>query len=163
MNKPTDWIENKIKTPAALERLCHSWRVTGQKVVFTNGCFDILHPGHLRYLAAAAAEGNKLVVGLNSDVSVKRLKGASRPIHQQEDRLFQLASLLVIDAVCLFEEDTPAALIALVKPDVLAKGGDYKKENIVGAAFVEAQGGRVAILPFLEGHSTTGIIGQLKG
>lgn len=162
MSNPAEWIASKIKTPEALAHLCNSWRATGQKIVFTNGCFDILHRGHLQYLAAAAGEGNKLVVGLNSDASVKRLKGETRPIHSEEDRLFQLASLLVVDAVCLFEEDTPARLIELVKPDVLAKGGDYQKENIVGADFVENNGGRIAIIPFVEGHSTTGIIGKLN-
>lgn len=162
MSKPAEWIVSKIKTPEALVHLCNSWRAIGQKIVFTNGCFDILHRGHLQYLAAAAGEGNKLVVGLNSDASVKRLKGETRPIHSEEDRLFQLASLLVVDAVCLFEEDTPARLIELVKPDVLAKGGDYQKENIVGADFVENNGGRIAIIPFVEGHSTTGIIGKLN-
>lgn len=162
LQTPTDWIHNKIKTSEELAFLCHSWRVTGRQIVFTNGCFDILHRGHLQYLAEAKAQGNKLVVGVNSDASVKRLKGNDRPIHGEEDRLFQLASLLVVDAVILFEEDTPKQLIELVKPDVLAKGGDYQVENIVGADFVIQSGGRVAILPFVAGHSTTGIVEKLK-
>jgi rfaE bifunctional protein nucleotidyltransferase chain/domain len=156
------WIQNKHHTTDSIARLCNVWRATGNKIVFTNGCFDILHRGHLELLIQAADWGNKLVVGINADASVKRLKGAERPLNHESDRLFQLASLLCVDAVCLFEEDTPAALIELVKPDVLVKGGDYHMGNIVGADFVKSYGGRVAIVPFRQGYSTSGLIDRIR-
>lgn len=130
--------------------------------MFTNGCFDILHHGHLDYLAKAAEEGNILIIGLNSDASVKRLKGEERPVNHEQDRALQLASLMLVDAVCLFEEDTPLQLIQTILPDVLAKGGDYTIETIVGAKEVMDNGGKVAIIPFVEGYSTTALISQIK-
>lgn len=133
-------------------------RFGAKKIVFTNGCFDVLHPGHLHLLESCKAFGEVLVLGLNSDDSVRRLKGATRPIHNQENRIFQLSSLLVVDAVVVFEEDTPLELIKLIKPDVLVKGGDYSVETIVGAKEVMAAGGQVEVIPLLEGHSSTGII-----
>ncbi len=147
------------------EKLYHfvqSQKVKGRKIVFTNGCFDILHHGHLDLLAQAANEGHILIVGVNNDASVKRLKGNERPINNEADRSFQLASLLCVDAVCLFEEDTPLALIQLIQPQVLVKGGDYTKENIIGASEVEANGGRVAIIPFVEGYSTSKLIRTIR-
>jgi rfaE bifunctional protein nucleotidyltransferase chain/domain len=135
----------------------------GKRIVFTNGCFDILHHGHLDLLAKAADMGNVLIVGLNTDASVQRLKGPERPITNENDRLFQVASLLVTSAVCLFDEDTPAELIAALKPDVLVKGGDYTIDTIVGADFVQNNGGEVAVIPFVDGYSTTGIISKIKG
>lgn len=156
------WIQNKYQTREQVASLCNIWRATGRKIVFTNGCFDILHHGHLDLLAKAANLGNKLIVGVNADASVKRLKGADRPVNHEADRLFQLASLLCVDAVCLFEEDTPAALIDLVRPDVLVKGGDYNMDNIVGADFVQSYGGEVAIIPFVQGYSTSGLIDRIK-
>lgn len=157
-----NWIQQKIYNIDALKRQCNIWRNTKRKIVFTNGCFDILHRGHLDLFARAANFGNVLIVGLNSDSSVKRLKGAERPINNQDDRSFQIASLLCVDAVCLFEEDTPENLIHIVKPDVLVKGGDYNIETIVGAEFVTGYGGKVEIIPFVSGYSTTDLIKKIK-
>lgn len=157
-----EWIQNKIHSREALAQRCHQWRVKQQRVVFTNGCFDILHHGHLDLLAKAADQGNILVVGLNTDASVQRLKGPERPITNEQDRAFQIASLLCVDAVCMFDEDTPKELIQLIQPDVLVKGGDYTLDKIVGADFVTGHGGRVAIIPFVPGYSTTSIIGRIK-
>lgn len=145
-----------------LLRQCNIWRSFGKKIVFTNGCFDILHHGHLHLVAAAANLGNVLVVGINSDASVKRLKGEDRPINHEQERMFQVASLLCTDAVCLFEEDTPEELIKTIRPDVLVKGGDYTIENIVGADFVQSYGGTVSIIPFVEGYSTSATIASIK-
>ncbi len=153
----------KICDRATLARRCAGWRNVSRRVVFTNGVFDLLHRGHLHYLAAAAGLGNALVVGVNSDLSVRRLgKGEDRPVTQEEDRLFALASLHSVDAVCLFEEDTPAGLIEAVRPDVLVKGGDYSAAQIVGADFVQDYGGTVETIPFLEGYSTTALIQKLR-
>ncbi len=138
------------------------WKSMGKKVVFTNGCFDILHHGHLDLIAKAADLGNILVVGVNSDASVKRLKGEDRPINNETDRAFQLASLLCVDAVYIFEEDTPKNLVELVQPDVLVKGGDYTIDKIVGADFVQQNGGTVEIIPFVTGYSTSRLIDTIK-
>ncbi|RYD52809.1 MAG: D-glycero-beta-D-manno-heptose 1-phosphate adenylyltransferase [Sphingobacteriales bacterium] len=156
------WIEAKIFQQDELARQCIIWRNSNQKIVFTNGCFDLLHTGHLDYLAKAASLGNRLIVGLNSDASVKQLKGDERPINMESDRLLALASLLVVDAVCVFEADTPLELIRALQPDVLAKGGDYTPETVVGSTFVRQRGGQVAIIPFVEGYSTTGLIGKIR-
>ncbi len=156
------WIQEKIADRTVLARRCAAWRAAGNRVVFTNGCFDLLHPGHLDYLARAADAGNKLVVGLNSDASVRRLKGPERPVNREADRALALASLLVVDAVCLFEEDTPLELIQALRPDVLAKGGDYTPDRVVGGDFVGSYGGEVAIIPFVDGYSTTGLIGKIR-
>jgi len=161
MNK-LQWIQGKIYSREALAKECNAWRVTGKKLVFTNGCFDILHHGHLDLLARAADHSNILIVGLNTDNSVRRLKGSERPITHENDRAFQVASLLCVDAVCLFDEDTPAELIRELRPDVLVKGGDYTIDKIVGADFVQASGGQVAIIPFVQGYSTTSLIGRIK-
>lgn len=158
----TQWITDKIVTRETLVRRVHGARMKGKKIVFTNGVFDILHHGHLDYLAKAASLGNILVVGVNSDASVKRLKGPERPLHHENDRAFQLASLMFVDAVCIFEEDTPLTLIEAVQPDVLAKGGDYTIDTIVGAPFVTARGGQVAVIPFVSGYSTTALIERIK-
>lgn len=133
-----------------------------QKIVFTNGCFDVLHFGHVHYLLQAKELGDVLVVGLNSDDSVRRLKGPSRPINGEKERAFVLAALACIDYVVVFEEDTPKELIETVRPDVLVKGGDYALDQIVGADFVTRNGGSVTTLPFVEGFSSTRIIEQLK-
>lgn len=156
------WIQHKIYDRESLARECNVWRATGKKIVFTNGCFDILHHGHLVLLAEAASFGNILIVGLNTDSSVQRLKGPERPLTHENDRAFQVASMLCVDAVCLFDEDTPDALIKLVKPDVLVKGGDYTIAQIVGADFVQSNGGKVEIIPFVAGYSTTSIIDRIK-
>jgi len=138
------------------------WKVLENSIAFTNGVFDILHPGHIFSLSQAAQEADYLVVGLNSDDSVKRLKGKDRPINKQESRALILAALLMVDAVVIFEEDTPLELISAVRPDVLVKGGDYTIEQIVGAKEVIANGGRVVINPIVEGYSTTEIINKFK-
>jgi len=137
--------------------------VLENSIAFTNGVFDILHPGHIFSLSQAAQEADYLIVGLNSDDSVQRLKGKDRPINKQESRALILAALLMVDAVVIFEEDTPLELINAVRPDVLVKGGDYTIEQIVGAKEVIANGGRVVINPIVEGYSTSATIKKVKG
>jgi D-beta-D-heptose 7-phosphate kinase/D-beta-D-heptose 1-phosphate adenosyltransferase len=134
----------------------------GRRIVFTNGCFDLIHKGHISYLEKSRLLGDFLVVGLNSDASVKRLKGASRPVKDLESRKAVLAGLAAVDMVVVFEEDTPENLIAQLMPDVLVKGGDYKKEEIVGADLVMQNGGRVEIIDFVEGYSSSAIIQKLE-
>jgi len=138
------------------------WRAAGLRIGFTNGCFDILHPGHIRVIEHARAKCDRLIVGLNSDSSVKRLKGAQRPINSQQARADVLAALSAVDGVTIFETDTPLEMIAALKPDVLVKGGDYEKEAIIGADIVEARGGTVVIVPLVPGHSTTATIARSK-
>lgn len=145
-----------------LEQLRDNLRSKGGSIVFTNGVFDILHAGHVMYLEAARAMGDILVVGMNTDESVQRIKGPTRPVNVQEDRAFVLAALRCVDHVVLFDEDTPLILITTLMPDVLVKGGDYTRETIVGADVVEANGGLVAAIPLLEGRSTTGIIAKAR-
>ncbi len=137
-------------------------RLHQQKIVFTNGCFDILHRGHVTYLAQARQMGDLLVVGLNSDASVRRLKGPERPVNDEQSRALLLAALEMVDYVVLFEEDTPYNLILKVKPDLLVKGGDYDIHNIVGADFVRQRGGEVRTIPFVQGFSSSSIIDHLK-
>lgn len=132
------------------------------KIVFTNGCFDIIHRGHIEYLAKAADLGDHFVIGLNSDQSVRALKGPGRPVQNQDSRASILASLFFVDYVIIFEEDTPANLIRLLQPDVLVKGGDYKAEEIVGYDTVTAKGGKVEIIDFVEGYSSTSILGKIR-
>lgn len=157
------WIQNKIlRDDMSIARHVNMWKALGKKIVFTNGCFDILHHGHLDLLAKAADMGNILIVALNTDASVKKLKGEERPINHQEDRLFQMASLLCVDAVCLFDEETPEQLIYKINPDVLVKGGDYTIDTIVGAQHVMSYGGSVEVVPFVHGYSTTGLISNIK-
>lgn len=137
-------------------------RPRDRKVVFTNGCFDLLHRGHVEYLYAARALGDLLVLGLNSDASVQRLKGPSRPLVPELDRAIVLAGLACVDAVAIFTEDTPRDLIAALLPDLLVKGGDYRPEEVAGREEVEAAGGDVVIIPFLPGRSTTGLIQKMQ-
>ena len=137
-------------------------RPRDERVVFTNGCFDILHRGHVEYLYAARALGDRLVVGLNTDASVRRLKGPERPLVPEDDRAFVLAGLACVDAVVLFDEDTPAALVENIVPDVLVKGGDYRVEEIVGGDAVRAAGGEVVVIPFVPGRSTTSIVERIR-
>jgi D-beta-D-heptose 7-phosphate kinase/D-beta-D-heptose 1-phosphate adenosyltransferase len=137
-------------------------RPRSQTVVFTNGCFDILHRGHVEYLDAARRLGDVLVVGLNSDASVRRLKGPQRPVNPLDDRAIVLAGLAAVDAVTVFDDDTPHALISRLLPDVLVKGGDYSVETIVGASEVIAAGGRVVVAPLVPGRSTTSLIARLN-
>ncbi|HYH13622.1 MAG TPA: D-glycero-beta-D-manno-heptose 1-phosphate adenylyltransferase [Flavisolibacter sp.] len=155
-------IEGKLISPDELEKKIAQWRILGKKVAFTNGCFDIIHTGHIASLMEAAQHGDYLVIGLNSDASVKRLKGPERPINTQESRALVLAALTMVDAVVLFEEDTPLELIKKIMPDVLVKGGDYTVEQIAGAKEVIANGGKVVINPIVEGFSTTNIIEKFR-
>lgn len=150
-------IEQKIQTAGQLKATLAAWRSAGERVVFTNGCFDLLHFGHVHYLAEARDLGNRLVIGLNSSHSVRRLKGPTRPINDEDTRAHLLAALEVVDAVVVFDEDTPLELIKTVQPDVLVKGGDWKPEQIVGSDVVLARGGEVRSLPFVDGYSTTNI------
>ncbi|MDB5211392.1 MAG: rfaE2 [Sediminibacterium sp.] len=160
--KAVNAIEKKIFTLPQMLAQIASWRVTNKTVAFTNGCFDILHEGHIFSLSQAAQEADYLIVGVNSDSSTKRLKGPERPVNHEHSRALLLASLAIIDAVVIFDEDTPFELISAVQPDVLVKGGDYTIEQIVGSKEVIANGGRVVINPIVEGFSTTGIIKQIK-
>lgn len=155
-------IEQKIIKIDELARLLKVWRFKGDQIVFTNGCFDILHLGHAKYLAQARKLGNKLIVGLNSDASVKRLKGPERPINNEYARAFLLASLSCVDAIVLFEEDTPINLFQHFVPDILVKGGDYSPEQIVGKKILEDNGGKIVIIPFVASFSTTETIDRLK-
>ncbi len=156
-------VSPKEKILSRTELVSRYGRPRDLRVVFTNGCFDILHRGHVEYLNAARALGDVLVLGLNSDDSVRRLKGPDRPLNHQDDRAIVAASLACVDAVTLFEEDTPRELIAALVPDVLVKGGDYTVDQVVGRAEVEAAGGRVVILPYLEGRSTTSLVQRIRG
>ena len=155
-------IAKKIMHLDQAKAMMQAWRMTGKTVSFTNGCFDILHPGHLFSLGQAAKEADYLIVGLNSDASIKRLKGPERPINNTESRALILANLVLVDAVVVFEEDTPYELITQLLPDVLVKGGDYTIDKIVGAKEVIANGGQVIINPIVEGFSTTNIIEKIK-
>jgi D-beta-D-heptose 7-phosphate kinase/D-beta-D-heptose 1-phosphate adenosyltransferase len=160
--KQVDFITQKILSFSEAAHRVMQWRILGKKIAFTNGVFDILHSGHIFSLSQAAKEADYLIVGLNADASVKRLKGNSRPVNTQDARALVLASLLIVDAVVLFEEDTPLELINIIMPDVLVKGGDYSIDQIVGAKEVIANGGRVVINPILEGFSTTDLINQIR-
>ncbi len=154
--------ENKILDCEQLQAVLESAKANGRRVVFTNGCFDIIHPGHVAYLEDAAARGDLLVVGINTDSSVKKLKGSERPINPENDRALLLAGLGCVDYVTFFAEDTPLELISALRPDVLVKGGDWPVERIVGHEVVLAGGGQVFSLPFREGYSTTRIIEKIK-
>ncbi len=155
-------IETKVMSLQQLQARVAAWRTTGKTIAFTNGCFDILHEGHIFSLSAAAKEADYLIVGVNSDNSVKRLKGPDRPVNHEHSRALILANLAVTDAIVVFDEDTPLQLISSILPDVLVKGGDYTIEQIVGSKEVIANGGRVVINPIVEGFSTTGIIQHIK-
>ena len=155
-------INNKLLDGEKLEKWLEDCRKNGKKIVFSNGCFDILHRGHVEYLSKAAAFGDVMVIGLNTDASVRRLKGPSRPVNDEKARAFVLAGLECVTAVVLFDEDTPYNLIKTVQPDVLVKGSDYKPEDIVGYDVVTAKGGKVVTVDLVEGFSTTGIINKMK-
>jgi D-glycero-beta-D-manno-heptose 1-phosphate adenylyltransferase len=153
--KATSFISKKIFQPADLSASLVRWKLLDKKIAFTNGCFDILHAGHIHSLMQAATFADILIVGLNSDASTKGLKGEGRPINNEQDRALLLASLVMVDAVVLFDEATPLELIKTIMPDVLVKGGDYTVDTIVGAKEVTANGGRVEIIPLVPGLSTT--------
>ena len=155
-------IPFKVFSLPDLERELKRWRLKNQKIVFTNGVFDILHEGHIASLSEAATHGNILIVGVNTDASVKRLKGPARPVNNENARALLLASLVMTDAIILFEEDTPLNLIKTIMPGVLVKGGDYTVEQIAGAKEVIANGGEVVLANIVEGISTTAIIEKMK-
>ena len=156
-------IQKKLFSRELLLKQIAIWRMKDYKVVFTNGCFDILHPGHIDYLSKAADLGDILIIGLNSDTSVKQLnKGNARPIQTENDRALILSSIQFIEAIIIFNEATPYELIKALQPDVLVKGGDWKEADIVGADIVKAKGGSVISIPFVEGYSTTNIEKKIK-
>ena len=155
-------IRAKIFDLPGIIQQTDQWKKEGRKIVFTNGVFDLLHKGHIFSLSQAAGQGDMLVIGLNSDASVKRLKGADRPVNDQDARALLLAALIMVDAVVIFEEDTPLHLISSILPDVLVKGGDYTLDQIAGAKEVIANGGKVVINPILDGFSTTSIINAIS-
>lgn len=152
----------KVLSPSELEAALAERRAQGETIVFTNGCFDILHVGHARYLAQARELGDLLVVGVNTDRSVQRLKGPKRPIVPEQERAEMLAHLDAVDYVCLFDEERPDTLLETVRPDIHAKGGDYREDQLPEAAVVKKHGGRIAILPLVEGKSTTNIVKRIR-
>ncbi len=155
-------IESKIISGKSVDRLLAFWRFREYRIVFTNGCFDILHRGHADYLARASDLGDVLVVGLNTDRSVRNIKGPFRPLQDEKSRSLMLASFSFVNAVILFDQETPVELIKQIRPDILVKGSDYKMEEIVGHDIVTATGGRVTRLDFVEGYSTSGILKKLQ-
>ncbi len=161
MHNP-EYINGKILTIEEALRKMAQWRLLKKKVAFTNGCFDILHVGHIFSLSEAAKQADYLIVGLNSDASTKRLKGDNRPVNDEQSRALLLASLVIVDAVVLFEEDTPLEIISKLLPDVLVKGGDYTIDQIAGAKEVIAYGGSVIINSIIPGQSTTGLIEKIN-
>ena len=161
MRRP-DIVEKKIFELPALTRMVAQWRLLGKKVAFTNGIFDILHKGHIFSLSEAAKEADYLIVAVNSDLSTKKLKGDTRPVNDEQSRALLIASLVIVDAVIIFTEETPLELIKEILPDVLIKGGDYTIEQVAGSKEVIANGGRVVINPIIEGISTTGLIAKIE-
>lgn len=155
-------LKDKVFTRTDLIRQVARWKLLNKKIVFTNGCFDILHKGHIELLSKAAQLGDILIVGLNADASVKRLKGEERPVNDEAFRSEMIAGMIIVDAVSLFEEDTPYELIEAIVPDILVKGGDYKPEDVVGAETVIKNGGGVEIVPLVKGYSTTGLIQKIR-
>ncbi|MBR8537158.1 D-glycero-beta-D-manno-heptose 1-phosphate adenylyltransferase [Carboxylicivirga sediminis] len=157
-----DAITNKIKNRSEAQEIVSHWSANGDTIVFTNGCFDIVHRGHIDYLSKAKDKGSKLVLGLNTDASVQRLKGPKRPVVDEQSRAILMAALQFIDLVVFFDEDTPYELIKALQPDVLVKGSDYKAEDIVGYDILKAKGGKVETIDFVEGFSTTSIVEKIK-
>lgn len=155
-------IKSKIHTLSTIDEIVKKWKAQDLKIVFTNGCFDLLHYGHVHYLAEAKALGDKLIIGLNADDSVRRLKGENRPIKGEQSRKIILAALECVDIVILFSEDTPLRLVDLIRPHVIVKGGDWQAKDIVGADIVLADGGVVKSLPFVDGYSTTKLEQKIK-
>ena len=155
-------MSSKLATLGALLQKLRSARARGKKVVFTNGCFDILHKGHTSYLEKAKKLGDVLVVGLNSDASVRRSKGPDRPLNREKDRAQVLSALSCVDHVVIFSQDTPIKLIQALRPHVLAKGGDWGKKDVVGATFIESLGGKVRLIPYVKGFSTTGLLEKIR-
>lgn len=154
--------QNKIiKNKEELYNTLSQWQFKNEKIVFTNGCFDILHRGHVEYLAQAAALGTKLIIGLNTDDSVRRLKGANRPINDEYARALVLSSFIFVNKVVYFDEDTPLELIRYIQPDILVKGSDYKPENIIGYDIVKSKGGEIVTIDFVNGFSSTSILNKI--
>ena len=160
--KHLEKIYDKILNRESLEEMLNLWRKEGKTIVFSNGCFDILHRGHVEYLSKAADLGDILIIGLNTDASVRRIKGPSRPVNDEKARAVVLAALEFVDAIMFFEEDTPYNLIKTVQPDVLVKGKDYKAEDIVGYDIVTNKGGKVETIELVEGFSTTNIVNSMN-
>lgn len=159
--KQIEAINNKIYSLAELEKQVKEWSKENKKIVFTNGCFDIIHQGHIDYLAKARDLGDKLIIGLNTDLSVSSIKGPTRPIQDEKSRAIILASMQFVDAIVYFSDPTPYELIKTLQPDILVKGTDYKPEDIVGYDIVKAKGGEIITLTYLEGYSTTNIIRKI--
>ncbi len=157
-----DVVNSKVRSLNELLPMVNIWKFQGNKIVFTNGCFDLLHLGHIDYLAKAASMGNKLIIGVNTDQSVSELKGPARPITDQHSRASILASLFFVDAVVLFGEATPLNLITAIKPDILVKGADYTIDKIVGADVVMQNGGEVKTITYIDGYSTTAIERKIR-
>jgi D-beta-D-heptose 7-phosphate kinase/D-beta-D-heptose 1-phosphate adenosyltransferase len=160
--KASDKIPLKLMSRSDLVRQAERWKLQDKKIIFTNGCFDILHKGHLELLSQAAALGDILVIGVNSDDSVKRLKGDERPVNDENFRALMLASLAIVDAVSIFPEDTPMELIESIVPSIIVKGGDYDPSTIVGAELVVKNGGEVIIIPLISGYSTSNLIRKIR-
>lgn len=155
-------LKSKIVSAEEASTMINIWHYMGLKVVFTNGCFDIIHFGHVNYLSRAANLGSRMVVGLNSDASVRKLKGEARPVQDEISRAHMLASMFFVDAVVIFNEDTPYELIKTLQPDILVKGSDYTIDKIVGADIVMQNGGKVETMDFVEGYSTSNVINKIK-
>ena len=162
MSEALKKINNKIFDLQLLMKKIEKWRSENKKIVFTNGCFDLIHLGHIEILARSADYGDKLIIGVNSDLSIKKLKGENRPIIEESSRIKQLSALEFVDAVVLFDEETPIKLIETIKPDVITKGGDYTAKNVVGNEVVSQKSGEVVIIPLTQGYSTTSILNKIK-
>ncbi|HRF78610.1 MAG TPA: D-glycero-beta-D-manno-heptose 1-phosphate adenylyltransferase [Flavobacteriales bacterium] len=162
IDKPAP-ADKRVMDLVQVQRAVNIWRMKGDRIVFTNGCFDILHRGHVEYLQEAAALGDRLIIGLNSDASVRRLgKAADRPLNDEQSRAKVLSALRLVDAVVIFDQDTPLELIQAIAPEVLVKGGDWKEDQIVGAEVVKARGGEVRSLKLVDGFSTTALIEKIR-
>jgi len=161
-NKDMDQYLNKIKTLEETKTQCDQLKASGKKIIFTNGCFDILHPGHTRYLFAARELGDYLVVAVNSDHSVRAIKGSKRPILNEKIRAELVAALSCVDCVLIFDKDNPLEVIRFLLPDILVKGGDWSEEEIIGADVVKKAGGEVKVIPYITGFSTTDIIKKIR-
>ena len=162
MSKQLNKLKAKIFHIEDLSQIIKEWRLDGNKIVFTNGCFDLIHLGHLEILARSADLGDRLIVGINSDKSINRIKGKSRPIIGEDSRAKQLAAIEFVDAVILFNEDTPHNLISFINPDIITKGGDYKKNDVIGNELMNKKSGEVVIIPLTQGFSTTSILEKIK-
>ena len=162
MSEALNKINNKIFDLELLMKKIEKWRSENKKIVFTNGCFDLIHLGHIEILARSSDFGDKLIIGVNSDLSIKKLKGENRPIIEESSRIRQLSALEFVDAVVLFNEETPIKLIESIKPNVITKGGDYKAKNVVGNEVVNQKNGEVVIIPLTQGYSTTSILNKIK-